>query len=194
MTNFESASPGDSEYLPIGPRRWPTVLGILALLWGSLGLVRDIMWVCGVGQAQQPAVMRGPIGTSLSLLGALLTLALLAAGIQLLRRRASGVQLLKAWVIFTILIQGSLVAIMVQHRDDFEQAMRDQLEQKAEADQKSGAKQPALPAGVEKIVWFSTVACTGAAIVIPAAIVAFFVFGRRGREAMIEWTQPPATM
>jgi hypothetical protein len=173
------------------PRQWPKVLGVLAALWGAMGLVSSSLAVAGIGQEAQPPIMRGGVGSALSAVTALLAQALVAGGVQLLRRRPSGVQLIRAWVPLSALAQGAVLAVMLTHRDAFEQAFREEMERQAEARAaKSGQAAPVMPQGMERLMFSAGVGCGGIAAVVPPAIVAFFVFGRRGREALAEWSAP----
>jgi hypothetical protein len=186
-----SQLPVAEPYLEPERRTWPLVVGILASLWGGIGAVSNVLALGGAGRESQPAFMRGGLGTAMYAVGALLSLALLSAGVQLIRRRASGVQLMRAWVPLALIVQLSTLATMVTHRDEFEQAFREQMEREAEARaQKSGQAAPNLPAGFEKLMYGLALGCGGVSAVVPPAVVAFFVFGRRGREALAEWQRP----
>lgn len=176
-------------YLEPEPRSWPTALGILAALWGGIGLVSSGMAVAGVGQQAQPAIMRGGLGAALSAVAALLALALLVGGVQLMRRRVAGVRLLQVWAPLSVLAQGAVLAIMVTHRAEFEESFRAEMERQAEARAaKVGQAAPALPQGMEKVMYAFGLGCGGVAAIVPPAIAAIFVFGRRGREAVTEWS------
>jgi hypothetical protein len=54
---------------------------------------------------------------------------------------------------------------------------------------KTGGKAVALPAGFEKAMLLGGMACGGALGVGAAGLTAFFVFGRRGREAARLWNR-----
>jgi hypothetical protein len=47
---------------------------------------------------------------------------------------------------------------------------------------------PALPQGMERLMFSVGVGCGGLAAIVPPGIAAVFVFGRRGREALAEWS------
>lgn len=169
-------------YLDPEPRTWPKVLGILGALWGGIGFVSAVLALAGVGQQGQPAIMRGGLGSATNAMGALLALAMLVGGIQLVRHRAMGVRLMQAWAPLSALVQAVVLAIMITHRAEFEQSFRDEMERQAEA---RGGQ--AAPQGMEKVMYTVGLGCGGVLAVIPPAIVAVFVFGRRGREALAEW-------
>lgn len=178
-------------YLEPEPRNWPTVLGVLAALWGGIGLVTSGMAAAGIGQQAQPAIIRGGVGSAVNAVAALLALALLVGGVQLMRRRVAGIRLLQAWAPLGVLVQGAVLAIMVTHRAEFEESFRAEMERQSEARaSKAGQAAPPVPQGMEKVMYALGLGCGGAAAVVPPAIAAVFVFGRRGREALAEWSAP----
>jgi len=169
-------------YLDPEPRTWHKVLGILAALWGGIGFVSAALALAGVGQQAQPAIMRGSLGSALNAVGALLALALLVAGVQLVRRKAIGIRLMQVWAPLSAIAQAAVLAIMIMHRAEFEQSFHDEMERQAEARGGQG-----VPQGMEKVMYTVGLGCGGVVAVIPPAIVAVFVFGRRGREALADW-------
>lgn len=174
-------------YLEPERRTWPTVIGILAVLWGGIGLISAVAALAGVGQQEQPPFMRAGVGAALTAAGAAAAALLVLAGVQLLRRRAASIQLMRAWIPLTLVVQLGSIGFMATHREEFEAAMRDRMEEQAE---KAGAKAPQLPAGFERFMVTMTLACGGVLAVVPPAVAAIFVFGRRGREALVEWQVP----
>lgn len=170
-------------YLDPEPRTWPKVLGILGALWGGVGLVSAVLALAGVGQQGQPAIMRSGLGSATTAVGALLALAMLVGGVQLLRQKAIGIRLMQAWVPLSAIAQAAVLAIMLTHRAEFEESFRDEMQRQAEARGGQGS-----PQGMEKIMFTVGLGCGGVVAVIPPAIVAVFVFGRRGREALAEWS------
>jgi hypothetical protein len=182
-----------SEFLEAAPRTWPKVLGILGILWGFIGAITSTLAVAGVGREAQPELLRGGFGSALSVVGLVLAIMVLVAGVQLLRRRASGVELLRAWAPLTALVQGLLVVLMFTHRPEFERAYREQLERDHEARAaKSGEAATKLPEGMEKAMFAVGAACGGVTAIVPSLVVAIFVFGARGREAVAEWSAESA--
>jgi hypothetical protein len=182
-----------SEYLESSPRTWPTVLGILGCLWGFIGAITSALAVAGVGQEAQPPVLRGALGTASSATGLVLAILALVAGVQLLRRRPAGVQLLRAWAPLSALAQGFVVVLMFMHQPEFERTYREQMEREHQARaEKSGQAAGPLPQGVEKAMFGIGAGCGGLIAVVPPLVVAIFVFGRRGREAVAEWSQGAA--
>jgi hypothetical protein len=183
-----------SEYLESSPRTWPTVLGILGCLWGFIGAITSALAVAGVGQEAQPPVLRGALGTASSVTGLVLAILALVAGVQLLRRRPAGVQLLRAWAPLSALAQGFVVVLMFMHQPEFERTYREQMEREHQARaEKSGQAASPLPPGVEKAMFGIGAGCGGLIAVVPPLVVAIFVFGRRGREAVAEWSQGAAS-
>jgi hypothetical protein len=105
------------------PSKWPTVIGIIAIIWAAIGLLGG---VCGLGSifmAQViPANFPGTPGMSMSapltmLPGALLSLivraCLLALGIGLLKRRPWSAQWIRTWAVVEMLC--SVVVLAVTH-------------------------------------------------------------------------------
>lgn len=186
MSQYPVAEP----YLEPERRSWPLVLGILAAIWGGIGVVSSGLALAGIGQDAQPAVMRGGLGSALNTVAGLLAAGLLAAGVQLMRRQVSGVMLLRTWVPLAVLVQVAVLSLMVAHREEFERSMRESMEREAEARAaKGGAAASQLPAGFEKAMFSIGLGCGGVAAIVPPAVAAFFVFGRRGREAVAEWSR-----
>jgi hypothetical protein len=178
-----------SEYLEPEPRHWPLVIGILGLLWGGAGAVTSIMALAGVGREAQPPILRGSLGHALSAIAAVLALMLAIGSVQLLRRRASGVQLIRAWAPLAALMQGLLLVIMISHQEAFERSFREEFERQARIRaEQAGQAEPRLPEGAGRFLYVSGVGCGGFSAVVPTGIAAIFVFGRRGREAIAEWS------
>ena len=72
-------------------------------------------------------------------------------------------------------------------------ALRDKMQtQMDEQAAKSRGTAVALPAGFEKAMLLGGMACGGALGLGAAGLVAFFVFGRRGREAEQMWKRAAA--
>jgi len=182
-----------NEYLESSPRTWPTVLGILGCLWGFVGAVTSALAVAGVGREDQPPVLQGAVGTASSVAGLALAILALVAGVQLLRKRPVGVQLLRAWVPLSALAQGFVVVLMFTHQPEFERAYREQMEREHQSRaEKSGQAASPLPQGVEKAMFGIGAGCGGLIAVVPPIVVAVFVFGQRGRDAVAEWSQGAA--
>jgi F0F1-type ATP synthase assembly protein I len=45
-----------------------------------------------------------------------------------------------------------------------------------------------MPEGMPAAMWAGSVACGGIMAILPPLVPVIFVFGRRGREAMAEWS------
>lgn len=99
-------------YVPPEPPRskWPTIVGILAIIWGSLGILGAIwaavaLMIPGLTRAtaSQPSpiphsieIISGPINAALAVL-------LLIGGVKLISRRILGVRLLKTWAVIDVI-------------------------------------------------------------------------------------------
>jgi uncharacterized membrane protein YhaH (DUF805 family) len=197
---MEQSGPGSaipvSEYLETEPPKWPLVLGILSILWGGVGVVSGIAGSVSLindARGSKPDVTNSPLAIVFAALGTLMALALLVGGVQLLRRRAMAIGLLKAWVVLSLVVQVGSSAFMIRNRDAFEEALREKIQmQMDEQAAKTGGKAVALPAGFEKMMLLGGMACGGALGLGAAGLVAFFVFGRRGREAEQTWKRAAA--
>jgi uncharacterized membrane protein YhaH (DUF805 family) len=197
---MEQSGPGSaipvSEYLETEPPKWPLVLGILSILWGGVGVVSGIAGSVSLlndARGGKPDVTNSPLAIAFAVLGTLMALALLVGGVQLLRRRAMAIGLLKAWVVLSLVVQVGSSAFMIRNRDAFEEALREKVQmQMDEQAAKTGGKPAALPAGFEKMMLLGGMACGGALGLGAAGLVAFFVFGRRGREAEQIWNRAAA--
>jgi len=178
-------------FLEPEPRTWPMVIGVGGALWGGIGVVNASLAILGFAQDAQPEVMRSGLGVALHAVSALLSLALLVGGVQLARRRVSGLNLMRAWAPLSALVQGVLIVLMVTHREQFEGSFRDAMERQVEMRaEKSGQGAPELPKGMEKIMYALGLGCSGFAAIVPPGLVASFLFGRPGREAEAEWSAP----
>lgn len=99
---------------------WPKVVGIISIVWASLGMLCN---TCGVlGQAMQGAVVnmvppeqqeqmkaqmqagQSPLVILSYVIGVVASILLLVAGIQTLRRNASGRMLHLAWAVISLLL------------------------------------------------------------------------------------------
>lgn len=197
---MEQSGPGSaipvSEYLETEPPKWPLVLGILSILWGGVGVVSGIAGSVSLlndARGSKPDVTNSPLAIVFAVLGTLMALAMLVGGVQLLRRRAMAIGLLKAWVVLSLVVQVGSSAFMIRNRDAFEEALREKMQmQMDEQAAKTGGKAVALPAGFEKMMLLGGMACGGALGLGAAGLVAFFVFGRRGREAEQMWNRAAA--
>lgn len=101
-------------YIP-PPRQtsWPVVLGILAIILGTVGVL-GLIWQAvaamipsiSAAAASQPSPVPKALVPIMGLFNAVLSVMLLAGGISLIRRRRFGARLLKVWagvdVVFTV--------------------------------------------------------------------------------------------
>jgi flagellar biogenesis protein FliO len=136
MTQFDTGSQapmGDSGSGEFGiagePPAWPKVVGIISIVWGSLGIVCNVCGLAGPAMSnlfvnmvppeqreqmkQQMAASRNPLSIGLSAVGLLVAILLIAAGIQTLRRQASGRPMHLLWGVLGIVlaIAGGAVAL-----------------------------------------------------------------------------------
>jgi hypothetical protein len=132
---MEQSGPGSaipvSEYLETEPPKWPLVLGILSILWGGVGVISGIAGVVSLMQDAKagPAdITNGPLAIGLAILGALMAFVLLMGGVLLLMRRAMSIDLLKAWVVLSLVVQAGSTVFMIINRDAFEVALRDKMQ------------------------------------------------------------------
>jgi hypothetical protein len=180
--------PSGAPYIDPEPRIWHKVIGVLAALWGGVGLLWSVVSLAS-GRDDQPEVMRGQLGQVLLLVGAALSLMLLVGGVQLLRCSPAGVRLLRGWAPLSAIAQAVGLALMLDHRAEFEQAVRERLTRDMEARAaKLERSAPAMPEGIERWMVGAGIGCGGISALVPPGIAAFFVFGRRGREALAEWS------
>jgi hypothetical protein len=182
----------ESAYLERPARQWPTVIGILAILWGGVGCLSGVWSLIAelAGVSPTPGLV-GPLERAVGLLGLLIAGLLVVGGIQLLRRRPMGVQLIQAWIPLRLIVGLIGVGLLYRNRDAFEAATQEAFERQAEESSKrSGQPAPEIPPQMVTFMWGTSVACGGLAALIPPLVPALFVFGRRGREAMAEWSVP----
>lgn len=172
------------------PRTWPTVIGVLGLLWSGISLASGV-WslVVELTGAVPSSMAPGPIERVVGVLGLLVAGLLLLGSVQLLRRKAMGIQLLRAWVPLSLVMGLAGVGMLVKNRDAFEKAVRESLEKAAEESEKqTGHRGTEMPEGMPAAMWAGSVACGGIMAILPPLVPVIFVFGRRGREAMAEWS------
>lgn len=118
MSQFDSPTP--AEFDTTGePPAWPKVVGIISIVWASIGLVCNLCNMLGgvmqgafMGmvppeqQEQMKAQMAAnssPLAIGASALSLLVSALLLVAGIQTLRRRANGRMLHLVWVVAALI-------------------------------------------------------------------------------------------
>lgn len=180
-------------YLEREPRSWHTVVGILAMLWGAIGAISTVVSMAGSADESVPPVLRGGVGMALNVAALGIGLCLVVGGLQLLRSRPSGVTLVRIWVPLTILVQAASIVLMITHQAEFEEALRAGIQASMDMQaERSGTPAQQVPAQMVRALYVSGLGCGGLAAIVPPAVAAFFVFGRRGREALVEWSLPEA--
>jgi hypothetical protein len=174
-----------TEYLEPAPCCWPLVLGILGLLWGGVGFFSAVLALVGAGDAVTPAAMRGGLGTALTVYGSLVAILLVAGCVQLIRRKAAGVQMLQAWVPLAVVVSLAGVGRMVAYREEFEAAIQESLQVEMDRQaEKTGRAAQQFPEGMARTMLGVQLGCAGLIAVVPPIVVAVFVFGSRGRDAV----------
>lgn len=113
--------PNQSDFMPTTEApKWPTVVGIISIVWGSLGVICN---GCGalspiVGNAmvnmvppeqqdqlrQQMAAGSSPVAVAISVLAVLMSVFLIAAGLMTLKRRGVGRVMHLGWASISILL------------------------------------------------------------------------------------------
>jgi hypothetical protein len=92
--------------MPLPPRQevWPVALGVVAIIWGAFGLlsapITIVMWriMPEAFEGHHPGVFFGSLS-----LGLVLTVLLVYAGVRVLKRKKTGVRLLRVWAIVTLI-------------------------------------------------------------------------------------------
>jgi len=132
----EQSAPLDPQ-IELAPTSWPKVIGILSIVWGGLGLTCLACGIGGIllGPAMMPQEMRdGPLPPSMRIapwqagmfaLGFVLSVLLIVAGVQTLRRNMAGRTLHLIWAVCSILL--TIVNVYFGWRQviEVEQWMRD---------------------------------------------------------------------
>lgn len=180
------------EFLPPEPRIWPMFLGILGLLWGMISLAGSIFALVSLATGGQPGLapeLRDAFGTTLTVLGTLVVLLLCVGCVQLLRSKPSGIRLLRLWVPACVLAGALNLAFMIHHREPMERAMTEALQAEMEKQKEAGAPGVKFPDSAVRFFLNLQFGCTGVMVVVPPLIMAIFVFGRRGGEALAEWSE-----
>jgi uncharacterized membrane protein len=127
----ESQTPASGDFgIPAEPPAWPKVVGIISIVWGCLGIICN---VCSLGSSavgnalvnmappeqreqikQQMAASHSPLTMGLYVVGTLVAILLIAAGVQTLRRQANGRALHLLWGVLGIVmaVAGGAVGLM----------------------------------------------------------------------------------
>jgi hypothetical protein len=177
-------------YLESEPRRWPKVIGILAVCWAGIGLLVGLLWLASLatGKGQQGMALN-TVAKVAAGLGLVLVVVLLVAGIQMLRRRPMGIQLLQAWIPLSLLVQAVAVGNMISDREAGERAIRESMEvQMAEQAERTGQTPPTVSEDFVKVMWAVSTGCAGLMGLVPPLVPLFLVYGRGAREVMAEWS------
>jgi len=181
----------DVVYLESEPRRWPKVIGILAVCWAGIGLLVGLLWLASLaatGTGQQ-GVALNTVGKVAAGLGLVLVVMLLVAGIQMLRQRPMGIQLLQAWIPLSLLVQAVAVGNMITDRQAGERVIRESMEaQMAEQAERTWQTPPTVSEDLVKVMWAVSTGCAGLMGLVPPLVPLFFVYGRGAREVMAQWS------
>ena len=180
----------DVVYLESEPRRWPKVIGILAVCWAGIGLLVGLLWLASLatGTGQQ-GVALNTVAKVAAGLGLVLVVLLLVAGIQMLRRRPMGIQLLQVWIPLSLLVQAVAVGNMIRDREAGERAIRESMEaEMAEQAERSGQTAQTVSEDFVKVMWAVSTGCAGLMGLVPPLVPLFLVYGRNAREVMAQWS------
>lgn len=185
-----------NEFAPVDrqPRTWPTVIGVLGVLWGGIGLASGLWSLVVELSGNMPAsqmAFSGPVEQVAGVLGLLVASLLLVGSIQLLRRKPMGIRIIRAWIPLSLLVGLFGVGLFVKNRDAFEKGFLEAMKQAAEESEKTTGRPAPMPIGDETFasaIWVSSAACSGVMALLPPLVPVIFVYGRRGREAMSEWS------
>ena len=180
----------DVVYLESEPRRWPKVIGILAVCWAGIGLLVGLLWLASLatGTGQQ-GVALNTVAKVAAGLGLVLVVLLLVAGIQMLRRRPMGIQLLQVWIPLSLLVQAVAVGNMIRDREAGERAIRESMEaEMAEQAERSGQTPQTVSEDFVKVMWAVSTGCAGLMGLVPPLVPLFLVYGRNAREVMAQWS------
>jgi hypothetical protein len=200
ISHLESSPPIEQGPLvdEVARTRWPTVIGVISLIYGILGMTCATLQVGWLGAMDViPEMWRGgitmPLGLRLAFIGLVLPvmvlgIMLITGAVGLLRRKRSSVGLLKKWAILRIvMIVIGLVVTIVTAPAQIEmqrQAYDFQVRMLAEANRS------APPPRSEQQMWFWLIAQTGVASVIIACyplFVGFFLSRRKINDEVAEW-------
>jgi hypothetical protein len=187
---------------------WPTVLGVIGIVWASLGLLssgcfmllspeRIASWLPEDQREQMLAEFgqQSSLQDGLQILSLVLTILLLWGSISLLKRQASSRQLLNVWAGLSVLLVVILTPMTILEQLDAAQATEttaaevdagesDATEETAGSDDPSMAD---LPPEATKAITVVSGACGGVVGLIWPIIVLCFINSRSGRQTIAGW-------
>ncbi len=117
--------PTDFAGLPPEQSKWPKVIGVISVIYATLGILGMALWGAGIWLGEMFMEMAGmdvTMPSSLKITGCVtvaiaiaLGVLLLVGAVKLLQRRAAGVKLLKTWVVLrlVLLVIGSGVNVFL---------------------------------------------------------------------------------
>lgn len=188
------------------PRVWPTAIGVIAIVLGSLALLGGLINIgmpyfmgalAGVMPKGVPnpytafALWAKPMAAS-SAVGALVAAILLWGGLLLIKRRPKAVRVIMIWSVLKILYGFGAGAVMAAMQHSMFTTLFE--EAKASAARQSGRPPPPFPTDTFAMVMASF---TGILFVVWAALLPVFMliwFTRRSVRADVDaWPAPPFT-
>ena len=111
---------------PLGPSAWPMVLGVIGIIWASLGLLCNLYGVLG------PSA--GSLGIGFTVVGFILSIWLLFGSIKLLRRDASSRPVLITWSVIAILYVIASTAFSFSYAPEITEQILEQQRQIEQGD------------------------------------------------------------
>lgn len=206
MTPETSSSPPLSRSavdLPPEPTSWPTVIGVISIIYAALGAT--CMLCMSGGMLAAPALFAqffdadiqiAPILTitTLGVAAVLFGLAIWLGigGIRLCRRRPSGVKMLKTWAVARIavlIVQVGLFFVTLGPTIDFQKEMAD-----AQRNMAPPAARQQIPVQSEQMLRAQLMIQTGIGWVIVSVyplFLGFFLMRRRITDEVETWSETP---
>ncbi len=173
------------------PSSWPTILGVIAIVFGCLGMLQGVLtlftrmtmdFASGIaGDQPQFAVVRKwmPWTIGMGVAGGVIAAILLFAGIQLIRRKPASAGLIRGWAIIKIIyaLPATGVGLIMQ------------LEQAAAVSQQAGVAGAFAPGSLSIIGVGSSI--VGGLWLLAFPVFVLFWFRRDAvREEIGRWARP----
>ena len=187
---------------------WPTVLGVIGIVWASLGLLssgcfmllspeRIASWLPEDQREQMLAEFgqQSSLQDGLQILSLVLTILLLWGSIALLKRQAGSRQLLNIWAGLSVLLVVILTPMTILEQLDAAQATEAaaaevEAGESDATDETEGSDDPSmadLPPEATTAITVVSGACGGVVGLIWPIIVLCFINSRSGRQTIAGW-------